>query len=312
MKRVALIMSVSAIAFSSFAGCAAPAENAEAGTEQAVTTDHANQDFYIVTRPDPRECAAPACGGWFVQRVNDGKTTCADGTANAECYVASIALTTVGLSGREEGDVRKAVESGRAVLKAKLVVAPGAALGTLEASEAWVGATGSAPRGTVYRVADNGIRCITTPCPSTSAWALNGASEHHLHDVALDTTEAEADEESLARATAAVATRTGLLVAGSVDVPSLSASEYFFRVTRREEAACGARGLDGCNAGQFCQHEEAARCGAADGAGRCAYAPDVCGRDLAPVCACDGKTYANACLAAGAGASVARMGGCED
>ncbi len=310
MKRTALLFLCVSALFC-FVGCVAPAETTDMGSEQAVTAGSANRDFYVVTRRDPRECLAPACGGWFVQRVNAGKTTCADGTADAECYVATIALSAVGLSEHEEADVRNAVENGQAIVKAKLV-ASSTSRAALEASEAWVGATGSAPHGTVYRVADNGIRCITTPCPSTSAWTLNGDTEHQLHSVALDATESKVDEEALARATAAVATRTGLLIAGSVDEPSLTASEYFFRVTRREDATCGARGVESCNAGQFCRYEASASCGASDHAGRCSYAPEVCGRDLDPVCACDGKTYGNECLASAAGTSIARLGGCED
>ena len=79
---------------------------------------------------------------------------------------------------REESEFRGAVESGKALIKARTYKKKfnGRPYGVLKASEGWLGATGSTPDGTFYRVADNGIRCITAPCPSTTAYGLNGAT----------------------------------------------------------------------------------------------------------------------------------------
>jgi hypothetical protein len=51
-------------------------------------------------------------------------------------------------------------------------------------------------------------------------------------------------------------------------------------------------------------------CGAADAEANCLPRPAECIATDAPVCGCDGKTYANACEAAKAGAGVLSEGAC--
>ena len=51
---------------------------------------------YLV-RIDERDCLPPACGGFFVQDVNQAETPCADGSMAAQCYVAELDWAPSGL-----------------------------------------------------------------------------------------------------------------------------------------------------------------------------------------------------------------------
>lgn len=313
-------------------GCAAdtssePAngDSEEVGaSEDAITGAPSNFGYFVVTHRDLRKCASPMCGGFFVKRANQAKTTCADGSQQAECYVSAITYAGIGLSAREEDELRGAVESGKAVIKAATYKKKfgGQTLGTLKANEGWVGVTGSPAEGTFYRAADNGIRCITAPCPSTTAFELNGHDDHNVVRVNLASTPIPASAESIDRASQALGTKEGVLVAGSVALPKcvpgsncgplLIAQEFFVRVIHTENTGCGGHrvGNTTCNEGQFCQWSAAAICGAADAGGTCQYKPDFCPAIYNPVCACDGTTYSNECAASRAGTSVSSLGAC--
>ncbi len=334
LTPTSIFFSASILALTSLAGCAADtSEDAQPGadeevaesSEEALTGAPSNYGYFMITRRDFRRCISPICGGFYVKRVNEATTLCADGSRQAECYVSSVTYGGIGLSAREEDELRGAVESGKALIKARTYKKKfnGNYYGTLKANEGWLGATGSTPDGTFYRAADNGIRCITTPCPSTSVSQLNGSSSYNVIDVKLGNTANKASQESLNTAAYALGTKDGILIAGGIALPKCipgskcgplaTASEFYLRIVRREGKSCGGHTINGwvpCNAGQYCSYTAADICGAADAPGTCQYKPEVCNKMFAPVCACDGKTYSNECMAAAGGASVSSQGAC--
>jgi hypothetical protein len=65
-----------------------------------------------------------------------------------------------------------------------------------------------------------------------------------------------------------------------------------------------------CDDGQYCNYG-AGQCRVADAAGLCEPVAEFCLDIYDPVCGCDGRTYGNACNAAGAGVSIDFVGTCK-
>jgi hypothetical protein len=66
------------------------------------------------------------------------------------------------------------------------------------------------------------------------------------------------------------------------------------------------KNVDCLSSDAYCKFRE----GSCAGRGVCAKRPAICTKIFDPVCACDGRTYPNACMAATAGVSIVHEGGC--
>ncbi|HEX9102852.1 MAG TPA: DUF6748 domain-containing protein [Polyangia bacterium] len=190
-----------------------PAETADALS--------AGDDGWYFAHPDLRKCASPMCGGWFVARANLARTACFDGHARAECYVAAIDWSATAFS----ADERTKLETTPVVMHGRLVdngYGGGGRYADLRVTDVWSPAVapelvGGIPAlaGTLYRAFDNGTRCITWPCPSTTQVKLNSAQRRPVAGV--DLSESCANDKQLAAAYDALATSTGILVDGEDD-----------------------------------------------------------------------------------------------
>lgn len=202
-------------------GCAGQAasliDDGEPETLEDSAADSASStSTYYVARQDLRRCVSPVCGGLWVHRVNFATTRCADGTHAAECYVAGLDLERIGLVGDDASSFTSRFASGQALVRGTFVAGPtfgSTTFSNLRAREGWLAATESAPEGTFYRVRDNMIRCITTPCFSLHEAKLNSTINRDLSG--LDLTGSGATEAQIESAWPDLASTSGLLVAGA-------------------------------------------------------------------------------------------------
>ncbi len=95
--------------------------------------------YYVITRRDTRRCAAPACGGLWMRRVNQPDTKCADGSWRTECYVATIDWSRAGFSDSDAAGADAAAQALRAVVRGKLLLrdVDGTSAAVFQATESW-------------------------------------------------------------------------------------------------------------------------------------------------------------------------------
>lgn len=311
-----------------------PACAGQAGTDSAdddaSLSDDAKADrtsggsSYFVIRPDFRKCAAPACGGQFVKRVNYSTTTCVDGKSAGECYVAAIDYSKTKLA---DSDMN-ALAGRPLVVKGSIAKQSygKSTYGNLVVSEVWAGisndvdGTGYAKlANVVWRVKDNGVRCITTPCPTDSETKLNGTTSRNIAGV--DFQSVGATDDQISDAYLAMTGTDGVFVDG-VNTPvsgpggsmlQLTASNFFAKVAHTATSGdqCGGfAGIQCAGPNMFCDANQVNACTTADLLGTCKITNLFCSQVYMPVCGCDGATYSNDCERVRAKAQKAHDGAC--
>lgn len=251
--------------FASLAGCA-PAgpeptdlEDASESDERALEGD----TTYVITGRDFKKCAYPMCGGVYVKAVNKAKTTCFDGTKQAECYVGDLNLSALGLPEEQAGIVRNDAIDGNVRLSGKLE--PLMSVSKLVVSGADDCRTEAPATGTYYYVESSGIVCITTPCPSVRARNANSPATKLLTDLDFSALGLSAEE---AAATMGVVMTKSVLMSGVIktqgNTKKLVVSQIFDPVEPAlqlclTQEACGESShcdmtecLSGCAPGMVC------------------------------------------------------------
>jgi hypothetical protein len=148
-------------------------------------TDFEPTHFYSL-RPDPRACPSPTCGGYWLKRLNRATTRCADGTEQAECYVAG--LRRVPAAGLGSGE--QVLVQGR--LREHDYAGIGS-YGVFVIRAAWLAAGAEPATGRYVAIENNGIACISSPCFSYDQFVLNRGIVRHVSGLDFDSVPKYAD-----------------------------------------------------------------------------------------------------------------------
>ena len=221
MRLLGVIVLIVAAAF-----VAAPAGSTPAHSPKGTST-------YLKVRPDLRLCPSPICGGWWAGRVNRADTVCGSGLASTECYAATLDLSALGLTDERRTALEQSLAAGTALVRGRLVRSASGGpprLDTLVVTEIWLRHGLARARGVIYRVEDNGIRCVRAPCFSWHASVLN--TTRHQNVSTVDLVASGAPPAVISRARAAL-TRAGVLAEGRIVVAgegrSLRAYAFWLR-----------------------------------------------------------------------------------
>ncbi len=163
--------------------------------------DTADAFTYFAVNPDLRACSFDArCGGFFVSRPNRASTICGRGSTASRCYVDSLDFSGTALPKSIAADYEERIRSGETILlKGDITPAPDDRGSSLHVTEVWTSGSPTGTLGGVFLlVKDNGVRCITAPCPSLTETRLNSNRSAAISEV--DFSLSGADDETIARA----------------------------------------------------------------------------------------------------------------
>lgn len=203
---------------------------------------------YFELEKDDRECAAPTCGGYWLDAVNRRWMRCADGSWARTCYVAE--LTGEPVSSDSGVLVRGSIEDNE--------YEDFGNLGSLNVTEAWEAATTERARGIFLRSSSTEIECVTTPCFNVAAEVLNFGLTGRLSG--YDLSNVGATDEQLDQALAAFTT-DGLPASGRIRISrettgfglSLEATQFWL-ADALTSSECATD--DDCSDAQWCRETE--------------------------------------------------------
>lgn len=231
MRSLLGFATLSSVLFFALAACESPSdlpdESASGSVDTATadkSTDPVNGEYaYFEISADLRKCAWPTCGGWFVNRLNQSLTRCTDGRYAPTCYTPVLDWSEIKLSDSKKEELLDACNKG-AVSEGVFAIVSGRldppdrttlvpTMGQFVIHEAWVAVNEALSGGAFVRVRDNGIRCITSPCPSVSEETLNMKQIANIS--AIDWKPGKFSEEQVGQCIDWMTTADGLLIAGN-------------------------------------------------------------------------------------------------
>jgi len=174
---------------------------------------------------------------------------CSDGTVKQECYVSTERINIPDLSDAQIARLRQAMSESKVLIQGYLSNV--AAYGLLEINNAWLSASDQPPKGKFINVTDNGIRCITEPCPGYDGQILNRYLIKSLSGYDLGMV--GASDEQLVLAQEAINSENGLPLAGhfiEVTGPAGSAqgivaSQFYLKIESTKPKMCAPTGCSG-------------------------------------------------------------------
>ena len=148
-------------------------------------------DFFAAD-PDVRACSFDArCGGFYVSRPNRSSTICGRGSQGARCYVDGLDWSATALPASVAQGYEERLRNGeKLILKGTITPHPADAGAMFSVTEVWLPRIeGGVAEGVAVLVKDNGVRCITAPCPSFTEYRLNSNLFAEITDIDLSTTD---------------------------------------------------------------------------------------------------------------------------
>jgi hypothetical protein len=133
---------------------------------------------YLNVIADTRACSlnsGPDCGtGFFVSRANRSSMRCGFTAPQSQCKIMEIDWTGTAMPASVAKSYEDGLREGKPLLvRGDIVPAPDDSGAHLAVKEIWIASQPEWVDGVFTLVKDNGIRCITAPCPSLTEQKLN-------------------------------------------------------------------------------------------------------------------------------------------
>jgi hypothetical protein len=261
---------------------------------------------YFAIKHDMRRCASPMCGGWFLSRVNRSTTVCHTGTSSEKCYTPVLDWSQSGLDqGQQDKLIGSAARLGgefalvRGRFAKKNTTTPRPELGKFIVTEAWVAEGENAPDGVFAKVFDNGIRCITAPCPTLTEKGLNTGNSVNIDD--LDFAPSDLSESQIEGFIEQFVAPSGIIVVGDrytfkingKKAKGRTVTNAFHRLANAAAADCY---IGGCS-GQVCSDQEGVITTCQADPDFACYQDATCERQTTGECGWTQTVELNTCLA---------------